>query len=72
MNPRSNCLVFALLLYRRRKGRRWYIKARQSDHGWFPHFLIQAGHHVISYTPINPRHRTFPPPFFDGRVKWGD
>lgn len=69
---RTNCLIFAILLYRRRAGRRWYFKMRRSDHGWFPHFLVEAKHHVISYKPFTPEERKCPPWRFDGRVCWGD
>ena len=27
---------------------------------------------VVSYKPLAPKKRKFPPPLFEGRVKWGD
>lgn len=74
----TNCLFFAVALYWRRykKGRRQYIAIRMSDSGPFPHFLYvesRFGRDVfISYKPIKPVAHNFPPPFFKGRVKWGD
>lgn len=76
---RSNCVVWALLLYLRRsgKGRDCYIAIRRSRWGAFPHFLYverRAGGswRCVSYVPMNPRHKTMPPPIFRGRWKWGD
>lgn len=81
---RSNCLVFALLLYRRRVRRgvyRGYVQVRWSHWGSFPHFLYAERRAVagwfkpmrmVSYVPQDPRHKTCPPPVFKGRVRWGD
>lgn len=72
---RSNCLLFAVLLYlrRARKGDAGYLVMRRSRHGAFPHFLyLHRGRRLISYCPRNPRHKLLPPPLFSGFVKWGD
>jgi hypothetical protein len=72
---RSNCLLFAIRLYLRRakKGDAGYLVMRRSRHGAFPHFLyLHRGRRLISYCPLNPRHKLLPPPLFNGFVKWGD
>lgn len=77
---RSNCIIFALLLYfrRRRKGREGYIKIRATRLGKFgPHMLYEerratGSWRTVSYKPINPRHKKVPPPRFNGYVAWGD
>lgn len=75
---KSNCLLFALLLKRRRapvlkaRGERGYISWRDSDHGWFPHFLWVERHHIISFKPPHPEDRLCPPALFEGTVRWGD
>ena len=69
---RSNCLVFALLLAWRRRGKRGYFAIRKSDSGRFPHFLWVERHHIISYKPSHPVDRKCPPALFAGRVAWGD
>lgn len=60
---------------------RAYFIVRWSDWGWFPHVLYgregrcQCGCRrvrVVSYKPVAPKKRKFPPPLFQGRVKWGD
>jgi hypothetical protein len=68
----SNCLIFALMLAWRRRGRRGYFAIRRSDHSWFPHFLWIERHHIISYKPLEPEDRKVPPALFEGRVRWGD
>jgi hypothetical protein len=74
----ANCIIFAFLLFRRleRKGHRVYHMKRKSDWGNFSHRLvgIQRGDKVrlVSYKPVNPKKRRFPPPLFAGRVRWGD
>lgn len=74
---RSNCLIFALLLRKRRKakGRRGYIAWRESFTS-LGHFLYVEQRHygwrVVSYVPRDPRHKRLPPPVFDGKSKWGD
>jgi hypothetical protein len=68
----SNCLIFALLLAWRRRGRRGYFAIRASDSGAFPHFLWFERHHVVSYKPNSPIARKCPPALFEGRVRWGD
>lgn len=74
---RSNCLFFALALYRRRKGRgaSGYVAIRGSHWGRFPHFLYveqRSALRMISYVPLDPRHKSLPPPLFVGMVRWGD
>lgn len=75
---RSNCILFAWLLIRRlkRKGYRVYRMKRKSDWGPFQHRLVGIHRHgrvrVVSYKPVSPRKRRFPPALFIGRVKWGD
>lgn len=77
---RSNCLFFAVALYWRRyhKGGIGYITMRRSHWGPFPHFLYvglsgRVGKwRCISYVPLDPKHKTCPPPLFSGRVRWGD
>lgn len=75
---RSNCLVWALLLYlrRRAKGRQGYIMLRRSRWGAFPHALYAEarpyGLRMVSYVPRDPRIKACPPPCFTGRGKWGD
>lgn len=76
---RSNCILFAVALYRRRrrKGREGYIVIRRSRWGAFPHLLYaelrRHGHlRVVSYKPADPRERKVPPPLFDGASAWGD
>jgi hypothetical protein len=27
---------------------------------------------LVGFVPKYPKHRTFPPPFFEGKVVWGD
>lgn len=43
-----------------------------SDWGPFLHFLVEEGKHKVSYKPESPVKRPFPPPFFNGKVRWGD
>ena len=70
----TNCLFFAVALFLRR--RHGYITVRKSRWGRFPHFLYTEQRNgttrYISYIPLNPKHKKLPPPFFKGRVKWGD
>lgn len=72
MHEYSNCLFFALILLWRRRKHRGYIMFRKSNWGHFPHALYHERHHVISYVPRDPHKHLCPPPFFRGRVKWGD
>lgn len=81
---RSNCIIWAFFMLRRlkRKGYRVYRMKRKSDWGNFSHYLV--GIHrpdwkggstrvrVVSYKPTEPKKRKFPPPLFEGRVRWGD
>lgn len=76
---RSNCLIWACALYRRRRarGREGYLLFRWSRWGPFCHALYgerrQAGTiRVVSYRPISPRPKACPPPLFRGASKWGD
>jgi hypothetical protein len=74
----TNCLLFAVALYVRRfaPGRRQYVQIRKSDMGWFPHFLYaekrRGRMRMVSYKPLNPVKRIFPPLMFAGSVCWGD
>jgi len=72
---KTNCLFFACYLFWRRGGI-GYIAVRWSRWGNFPHFLYGEMRHnkikLISYIPINPKHKSFPPPFFKGKLKIGD
>lgn len=68
---RSNCLLFAVRLFLRR-GCRGYLLMRKSKFGNFPHFLYAERGHIVSFVPLNPEHKTLPPPLFRGQVRWGD
>lgn len=70
LSARSNCIVFAVLVYRRRGGR-GYLLVRKSHFGWFPHVMYAERTHIVHYVPLDPRTKGFPPPLFEGRVKWG-
>lgn len=74
---RANCVVFAVLLYwRRRRRQRSYLMVRRSRWGPFPHVLYAEHRHgrlrLIGYVPLAPRRKGCPPPWFRGWVKWGD
>lgn len=76
---RSNCIVFACSLCRRRqrKGREGYLLMRWSRWGPFPHLLYGERRRdgkvrLVSYKPTNPTKRKMPPPLFRGTSKWGD
>jgi len=69
---KSNCLVYAVRLYYRRRGRRGYLAMRRSDAGWWPHFLYFEKHHVVSWRPAKPITHLCPHAIFTGRVYWGD
>lgn len=71
---RSNCLLWSVAMWwrRHRKGKLGRIRYRQSNHGWWPHFVYQEGRRMYSYVPIDPRHKICPPPVFKGRPKFGD
>jgi len=76
---RSNCLLWAVTLYlrRRRRGRHGYVIARRSHWGPFPHFMYaerRAGGQlrVVGYAPLDPKPRRVPPVLFLGAVVWGD
>lgn len=73
----TNCLLFALALYWRRRGRaERYILVRRSRMSWTPHFLyaeLRRGRlRIISFKPINTAFKACPPPVFPGRAAWGD
>lgn len=77
LTMRSNCLVWAVAMWwRRRPRRRRYLTWRWSDWGWFPHVLYAELRHgrtrLVSYKPRDPRRRWIPPLLFDGVVRWGD
>lgn len=76
---RSNCLVFALALYvrRRRRGREGYLLFRRSRWGSFPHVLYgerrrDGAVRMVSYKPADPTKRKKPPAMFRGSSVWGD
>ncbi len=74
----SNCIVWAILLYwrRRAKGKVCYLMIRRSRYGKFPHMLFAEQRHygmrVVSFVPSDPHHKSVPPPMFRGKSKWGD
>lgn len=75
----SNCLVFALMLYyrRRRKGKKGFVISRQSKYYKGPHFMYARMREnktaqLVGFVPKYPKQRTFPPPFFEGKIVWGD
>lgn len=78
MRSFSNCFIFAILFcWRRRKKGDWYFSVRLSKHGPFLHALCgritrDGKIRIVSYVPRYPSKRLFPPPLFDGFVKWGD
>ena len=76
---RSNCLVWAALLWlrRRRRGREGYLVLRMSRHAYFIHALYAERRadgrlRVVSYVPRRPKRRVLPPLLFVGRARWGD
>nr|WP_145544794.1 hypothetical protein [Variovorax boronicumulans] len=71
---RSNCLIWAVALYwrRRKKGAAGYLVMRRSRWGRFPHFLYMERGRLYSYVPRDPRVKRLPPPVFRGRSKFGD
>lgn len=77
---RSNCLVFALVLYlrRKRRGKVGYLMLRRSWSGPFPHFIYvelqgRTRPRMVSYCPLHPKqNKVMPPPVFEGFVRWGD
>lgn len=76
---RSNCVIWAICLYvrRRRRGEEVYLAIRKSRWGNFPHMLVLRRRRdgllrAVSYKPTDPRERKVPPPLFRGASKWGD
>jgi hypothetical protein len=81
---RTNCLLWAIALHRRRsrKGREGYLCWRWSRWAllpWlrFPHILygemVRSGHiRLVSYKPTAPKKKPVPPLLFTGSSKWGD
>jgi len=76
---RSNCIIWAALLYmrRRRKGDTVYLAVRRSRWGPFPHVLLMrrcrdGRFRAVSYKPLNAREKKLPPPLFRGHSRWGD
>jgi hypothetical protein len=72
----GNCFLFAFLKWWKHRKSGAYLMVRQSQHGWFPHFLYHppncqcAG--VEQFTPSTPNHyRILPPPIYQGYVKRG-
>ena len=72
---KTNCLFWAVSMWVRR-GFIGYVQMRKSMWGPFPHFLYEEKRNgklrQISYVPVNPKHKKLPPPFFNGKVRWGD
>jgi len=76
---RSNCIFFALALYRRRKqkGREAYLVIRRSRWGPFFHLLYAERRasgvlRIVSFIPNSPHHKPCPPVVFTGHSHWGD
>lgn len=80
---RSNCFVFAFLLWRRRKkywsdpirrdrAPRYYINIRKADDCNYPHFLYEERSHKVSFKPFDVATGPLPSIWFKGRVCWGD
>lgn len=76
---RSNCILFAVALYwrRRRRGLEGYLMVRKSRMGPFPHVLYAEKRknktlRIVSFKPTHPREKTVPPPLFRGESRWGD
>lgn len=76
---RSNCIVFAVALYlrRRRKGREGYLMMRRSRLAWGPHLLYAEMRRsgtlrLVSYKPTQAREKPLVPPLFHGTSRWGD
>jgi hypothetical protein len=67
-------------LYWRRykKGCTGFVAVRKSHWGPFPHFLYvrlnpkRNTWRFVSFVPLAPERKMFPPLFFQGRVRWGD
>lgn len=76
---RSNCILFAIGLYRRRRqrGEEVYLTVRRSRFGKFPHMLVfrrrkTGSWQAVSYKPVNPQQKKLPPPLFKGAPRFGD
>ena len=75
----SNCRIAAYLLKRRllKKGfkdvERVLVPTRR-DYWWgvkFDHCFVRVGHHEIGYRPVKESLGKFPPPLFNGRLRFG-
>jgi hypothetical protein len=76
---RSNCVLFALCLYlrRRKRGLEGYLLIRKSRLGWYCHVLyaeVRPGGRlrIVSFKPNDARPLFCPPPLFRGHGAWGD
>lgn len=77
---RTNCVVWACLLWwrRHRLGREGYVLMRRSRlaknslHALYAERRRDGTLRVVSYVPVDPVRRWFPPLRFTGRVEWGD
>jgi hypothetical protein len=74
---RSNCLIFAVTLLWRRRGRKRGLLIRPSRLGsLLPHVLYVErrpyGWREIHFIPHDQAIKPVPPPMFSGRSKWGD
>ena len=71
----NNCFIYALRRFINEGG---YLIIRRSrlTKFWSPHFLwkkhLCEKCDVESYTPVEAKHRWFPPLFFKGKIKKGD
>ena len=76
----GNCIGFAVKLYlrRRRKGREGYLVWRASRLGTVTGHVLYAERRasgslrVVHYCPTDQRPMWVPPPWFEGKSKWGD
>lgn len=69
MTGRTNCLLWALAVWRKKGG---YLWVRRSHHWWGPHFgwMRRPGAPMWSYSPDRPKDDpSCPPPLFRGRVR---
>lgn len=76
---RSNCIVYAVAIYfrRRSKGHEGYIALRRSRWGPFPHLLYVERRktgtwRLVSYKPRDPTPHCCPPIMFDGKPRMDD
>lgn len=75
----ANCIIFALLLYFRRKHKdsHGYLILRRSHWGPFPHLMYGRRRKdgtlaVVGYRPLHAQPSRIPKIFFRGEAHWGD